>query len=780
MSESRPLLPPGTWYQPGPAYLIRRADSFVVLTPTAPKPLLDAAWAVLGHGPASDDLLETLAREAGLEGADALGAVLFGTLGGDSTLLGVKGDTPLAAYTHDGRELVAAEDGPALARREGVLRLAFGDLPTEQGPGVLTLESGMVRIRGFVHMTEAAGRLDDAARDALAALVEQDGRSIEDPEVRRRREQNPPPARAPRTPPPAPARPAPAAPLVVPAAAPSAPDAPEPAVPNIFADLLGEPAPAAPPAPAAATTAPAPESARTTAPPPSVPPSAAPSAPGSQEPPDASPPEPARPAPVTPGVAGRDAPRRPSQRSSLFDRAAGSSAGRSAPRPVAPAAPQHASIASSLELTRDPSTLEFSPDEPEPEAGAPSQTPAAPPTAPARPTGPEAGPPAMPPGPQRSTEHSTPAPPPAARPSPAPAPAPAAPEADPVAPEPPAVSPPASPEAGPAATGPAADDPREESRSYDDLFGHTLHRRIEDAARPRHAEEPPPVAPVAPAPGPPAAPGAARPEPDRAAPPPAPAPVSEVPAAEFIDWVPGVRRETSPPPPLATPAAPAAAPPQGVAPAAPAVPSSAASSPGPSHSPAAPSSGPSPSSSSGPPAPAPVPSPGRPAGSAGPIQQPMTAPRAAVTVPALVCPAGHASPPDRDTCRVCGTHVGGPVRTVVRPPLGRLEISTGGTVTLDRTVVLGRRPRASRVGGDDVPLLVTVPSPQQDVSRSHLQIRPEGWHAVATDLATTNGTLLVRSQHETVRLRPHEAVVLVDGDVLDLGDGVVLRWSEQA
>ncbi len=706
MSESRPLLPPGTWYQPGPAYLIRRADSFVVLTPAAPKPLLDAAWTVLGHGPASDGFLEALAREAGLESTDALGAVLFGTLGDDRTLLGVKGDTPLAAYTRDGRELVAAHDAPTITRREGVLRLAFGDLPAEQGPGVLALESGMVRIRGFVHMTNAAGELGEDGRDALAALVEEDGRSIEDPEVRRRREQNPPPARAPRTPPAAPVRPPAVAPRVAPPAAPApvapapaapaVPVAPERVAPNVFAELLGEPAPVEPTTVPSAETGPSAETARPAATPP---PSAAPSAPETATAPDASAPEPAPPVPAS--VTDRGAPRRSPPRSSLFDRAAGSSATprRAAPRPDAPSPAERSAVAPSLELTRDPSTLEFSP-----------------------------------------AEHSPPAPPPVQSPTPAPvaeAPTPAA----------------ASDQE------PAASRPREDARSYDDLFGHTLHRRVEDAARPRHAEEPPAEA-AGPVDRHPAPHVPALPEPDRSAPAAAPEPA---PVPEFIDWVPGVRRDTVPltsAPPPASSTAPVA-PPEADVPVRAVVPS-----------PTSPS-GPSPASAPSPPV-------AGPAGSARPTQQPMTAPRAAVTVPALVCAAGHASPPDRDTCRVCGTRVGGPVRTVVRPPLGRLEISTGGTVTLDRTVVLGRRPRASRVGGDDVPLLVTVPSPQQDVSRSHLQIRPEGWHAVATDLATTNGTLLVRSQHETVRLRPHEAVVLADGDVLDLGDGVVLRWSEHA
>jgi pSer/pThr/pTyr-binding forkhead associated (FHA) protein len=80
----------------------------------------------------------------------------------------------------------------------------------------------------------------------------------------------------------------------------------------------------------------------------------------------------------------------------------------------------------------------------------------------------------------------------------------------------------------------------------------------------------------------------------------------------------------------------------------------------------------------------------------------------------------------------------------------------------------------------DVPQLVTVPSPQQDISRSHLELRLEGWHVVALDLGTTNGTTLHRPGHEPLRLRAREGVLLRDGDLLDLGDDVHLTYGEKA
>lgn len=153
---------------------------------------------------------------------------------------------------------------------------------------------------------------------------------------------------------------------------------------------------------------------------------------------------------------------------------------------------------------------------------------------------------------------------------------------------------------------------------------------------------------------------------------------------------------------------------------------------------------------------------------------------AAVALPGLVCANGHANSPERSACRLCAAPLSGPTRTVARPPLGAVAVSTGEGFVLDRTAVIGRRPRASRVSGSDVPQLITVPSPQQDISRSHLELRLEGWHVVALDLGTTNGTTLHREGYEPLRLRPREGVVLHDGDLLDLGDEVHLTYGEKS
>jgi pSer/pThr/pTyr-binding forkhead associated (FHA) protein len=70
-----------------------------------------------------------------------------------------------------------------------------------------------------------------------------------------------------------------------------------------------------------------------------------------------------------------------------------------------------------------------------------------------------------------------------------------------------------------------------------------------------------------------------------------------------------------------------------------------------------------------------------------------------------------------------------------------------------------------------------VPSPQQDISRSHVEVRLEGWHVLVSDMSTTNGTTLLRSGQPPLRLHPGEAVMVVSRDVVDLGDGVTLTFE---
>ncbi|MDF2507158.1 MAG: hypothetical protein K0Q52_1017 [Microbacterium sp.] len=109
---------------------------------------------------------------------------------------------------------------------------------------------------------------------------------------------------------------------------------------------------------------------------------------------------------------------------------------------------------------------------------------------------------------------------------------------------------------------------------------------------------------------------------------------------------------------------------------------------------------------------------------------------------------------------------------------GRIRLSTGQVAALDRTVIIGRRPRSTRASGANLPHLIAVESPQQDISRSHLEVRPEGDTVVIIDLHTTNGSTLLRPGADPMRLHPGEQTLVLSGDVVDLGDGVTVAFED--
>jgi len=165
-----------------------------------------------------------------------------------------------------------------------------------------------------------------------------------------------------------------------------------------------------------------------------------------------------------------------------------------------------------------------------------------------------------------------------------------------------------------------------------------------------------------------------------------------------------------------------------------------------------------------PPPPPPLPVPGAPVG----------------TPPAFAPPMGHDAPaaPGGPAASERGHgEPGGPAAT--SHPVARLEFSSGQRVDVDRVVVVGRAPEAGRFSHSEQPLLVTVPSPHQEISSTHLEVRPgtgvDHGAAVATDLGSTNGTVLVQPGMSPEELRPGVPVQLMPGAVIDLGDGLQIH-----
>lgn len=120
-----------------------------------------------------------------------------------------------------------------------------------------------------------------------------------------------------------------------------------------------------------------------------------------------------------------------------------------------------------------------------------------------------------------------------------------------------------------------------------------------------------------------------------------------------------------------------------------------------------------------------------------------------------------------------------PAPPVTARPVARLELSSGESVDVDRVVLVGRAPEAPTTTDGTPPRLVRVSSPQQEISSTHLEVRPgsgaDHGSAVVTDLGSTNGTLLIQPGLPPEDLQPGVPVQLVPGAVVDLGDGVSIR-----
>jgi hypothetical protein len=105
----------------------------------------------------------------------------------------------------------------------------------------------------------------------------------------------------------------------------------------------------------------------------------------------------------------------------------------------------------------------------------------------------------------------------------------------------------------------------------------------------------------------------------------------------------------------------------------------------------------------------------------------------------------------------------------------RLKMADGVVVSLDLTVYLGRRPSVPRVAQDRRVRLVAVPSREKEVSATHLELRRTGDVIVATDMRSTNGTVVNVPGSAPRTLLRGESAVVTPGSLVDLGDGNVLE-----
>lgn len=107
-------------------------------------------------------------------------------------------------------------------------------------------------------------------------------------------------------------------------------------------------------------------------------------------------------------------------------------------------------------------------------------------------------------------------------------------------------------------------------------------------------------------------------------------------------------------------------------------------------------------------------------------------------------------------------------------PVYRARFANGTEVPIDATVYVGRRPSIPRIHTGLEPRLVKLPSPGKELSATHLELRVVGGALVATDMRSTNGTILQLPGAAPRRLIRGESAVIVGGTRIDLGEDAVI------
>jgi hypothetical protein len=115
-----------------------------------------------------------------------------------------------------------------------------------------------------------------------------------------------------------------------------------------------------------------------------------------------------------------------------------------------------------------------------------------------------------------------------------------------------------------------------------------------------------------------------------------------------------------------------------------------------------------------------------------------------------------------------------PFSTAEAPMYFRFRI--GKTVVwLDAVCYVGRRPSSPRIIYGQMPRLVRVASPGQEVSSTHVEVRQLGASVVLTDMRSTNGSTVFPPGGAPRKLRQGESVVVTPGTLVDIGDGNVME-----
>ena len=108
---------------------------------------------------------------------------------------------------------------------------------------------------------------------------------------------------------------------------------------------------------------------------------------------------------------------------------------------------------------------------------------------------------------------------------------------------------------------------------------------------------------------------------------------------------------------------------------------------------------------------------------------------------------------------------------------GYLVYAGAAPVELTHDVILGRDPNARVLTGRPSATVMRVPSPANEISRSHAAVIPSGFGSwMLMDLGSANGTLLRSSNGNVQEVPPRVTVPLSDGDGIDLGENVLVEF----
>jgi len=108
------------------------------------------------------------------------------------------------------------------------------------------------------------------------------------------------------------------------------------------------------------------------------------------------------------------------------------------------------------------------------------------------------------------------------------------------------------------------------------------------------------------------------------------------------------------------------------------------------------------------------------------------------------------------------------------PAAFRAVLADGTEVPIDVTVYLGRKPSIPRIHVGPAPRLVALASPGREMSATHLELKLAGGSLIASDMRSTNGTIVQLPGAAPRTLIRGESVVIVAGTRIDLGEGAVL------